>query len=193
MLIEDTVTWLKGSHSISLGGAWTQYTLWAQQLGAGAADRLRRHQRRSGAAACSRPPISPARRTTNVTAARRTSTRCSPDASAASTATRASNEATGEYEYMGTGIQRARMREGGLFLQDAWRLAPEPDRQRRPALRAAVPVLSAEQQLLDGDDGGRVRRVRRQAARRRCNLFQPGVQPRQAAEFVNFGEGTARL
>ena len=32
------------------------------------------------------------------------------------------NEATGQYEYMGTGIQRARMREGGLFLQDAWRV-----------------------------------------------------------------------
>jgi hypothetical protein len=34
------------------------------------------------------------------------------------------DEATNEYTYMGTGIQRARMREGGLFLQDSWRAKP---------------------------------------------------------------------
>ena len=34
LLIEDTVNWLKGKHSISMGGSWTQYDLWIknQQL-----------------------------------------------------------------------------------------------------------------------------------------------------------------
>ena len=34
MLIEDTLTWLRGKHSFSMGGSWTQYDLWLknQQL-----------------------------------------------------------------------------------------------------------------------------------------------------------------
>src|SRR5262249_28092627 len=28
-LIEDTVTWLKGKHSVTSGFSWTQYTIWA--------------------------------------------------------------------------------------------------------------------------------------------------------------------
>src|SRR5258708_30295654 len=30
MLVEDTLTSLKGSHSISLGGSFTQYDIWAK-------------------------------------------------------------------------------------------------------------------------------------------------------------------
>ena len=29
LLIEDTLTWLKGSHNISMGGSFTQYDIWA--------------------------------------------------------------------------------------------------------------------------------------------------------------------
>ena len=34
MLIEDTLTWLRGKHSLSMGGSWTEYDLWRkdQQL-----------------------------------------------------------------------------------------------------------------------------------------------------------------
>ena len=32
------------------------------------------------------------------------------------------NEATGEYEYLGQGIQRARQRQIGLWLADSWRM-----------------------------------------------------------------------
>ena len=34
LLIEDTLTWLRGKHSFSMGGSWTQYDLWLknQQL-----------------------------------------------------------------------------------------------------------------------------------------------------------------
>ncbi len=31
------------------------------------------------------------------------------------------NEATGEYQYVGVGLQRANMQEYDFFLQDAWR------------------------------------------------------------------------
>ena len=30
LLVEDTVTWLKGRHSVSLGGSFTQYDVWAK-------------------------------------------------------------------------------------------------------------------------------------------------------------------
>ena len=34
------------------------------------------------------------------------------------------NEATGEYEYVGVGLQRSQMQETGFFVQDSWRWRP---------------------------------------------------------------------
>ena len=41
-----------------------------------------------------------------------------------SPAMRGIDEATGEYEYMGTGRQNGRMREGGVFVQDSGAFDP---------------------------------------------------------------------
>ena len=32
LLIENTLTWLKGTHNLSMGASWTQYDLWAKKL-----------------------------------------------------------------------------------------------------------------------------------------------------------------
>ena len=69
------------------------------------------------------------------------------------------NENTGEYEYIGLGIQRSAMRETGFFLQDSWRVQAEPDDQRWAALYAAVPVHCEQQQLLHADRRGCLRPV----------------------------------
>ena len=60
-------------------------------------------------------------------------------------------------QYVPLGLSRAegRMREFNFFVADSWRVTPEPDGQRRPALRAAESVLPDQQQLHDRDGGRR--------------------------------------
>ncbi len=48
LLIEDTLTWLKGSHSLTLGGSFTQFDVWAKNSNARAA--------RSASACCTNDP-----------------------------------------------------------------------------------------------------------------------------------------
>ena len=86
------------------------------------------------------------------------------------------NEATGQYEYLGQGIQRARQRQLGFWLQDAWRLGAELHVELRRALRYDVPVRGAEQQLLHRrlDDVFGVSGV--------GNLFKPGTLTGSSAD-----------
>ena len=104
-----------------------------------------RHER-SGSRTCSTAANFPGASATNVTAAGAEPLRAPHrPRQLRSPATRGSTRATGQYEYLGIGIQRGRMREAGVFVQDSWRLSAKPHAQRRPALRRADPVLPAEQ------------------------------------------------
>ena len=191
LLIEDTLNWLKGSHSISLGGSFTQSTS-GRRTEAAAGDRFRRLDERSGQRACSRPRISPARRRPNVTAARESVCPADRARQPRSTATRASTRPPASTSTSGP----ARSEAGcARRLLPAGSVAPaaEPDGERRPALRAAEPVPSAQQQLLDRDDAD-VCGVSGVSARRRLQPVPAGhARPARHPQFVNFGKGQARL
>ncbi len=49
LLIENTLTWLKGSHNLSMGGSWTQYRARRAELGSRADDLVRSGRGRPGA------------------------------------------------------------------------------------------------------------------------------------------------
>ncbi len=127
LLIEDTLTWLKGSHNISMGGSWTEYELWmdnqtlvptinfgvvtgdpAQSLFTGAI----------GAAAF------PGAAAGNLTAAQNLYALLTGRVSVID-GNASLDENTNQYTYMGKGTQRARMREMGFFVQDSWRWKPD--------------------------------------------------------------------
>ena len=97
---------------------------------------------------------------------------------------------------MGTGSSAHGCAKTGFFVQDSWRWKPNFTVNLGLRYDAAVPVLSAEQQLLDGDDRRRLRRVWRRVGRQHrdpCNLFQPGVHAGQEAAVRQLREGHVRL
>jgi hypothetical protein len=99
------------------------------------------------------------------------------------------NEATGEYEYMGVGTQRARMREAGFFIQDSWRWTPQLTLNLglRYELQYPFYPLNSSYSTATLDD---LCGISGRNATTVCNLFQPGVMTGRHPQFINFGTGT---
>jgi carboxypeptidase family protein/TonB-dependent receptor-like protein len=185
-LLEDTLTWLRGSHSVSLGGSWTQYTLWARNsamLPSIDFDVISGDPALSMFSSANFPGAS----NSNLTAARHLYALLTGRISRINGDARL-NESTGQYDYMGTGIQRARMREAGVFLQDSWRV--RPNLSINAGLRYELqypfyPLNNSYSTATLADLCG----VSGTNPDTTCNLFQAGVQPGKHPEFVNFGKG----
>ena len=134
-VIENTMNWLKGSHSLSSGGSFTQADVWLEnqkhvptiEFGVAPATRPRR---------CSRPRTSRARR---GAADRRAGSLCGADRPRDVDHRRARIDETRTNTYLGLGMQRARMRDRVLHRRP-WRVKPNLTAQPRPALRAAAAV-----------------------------------------------------
>ncbi len=100
------------------------------------------------------------------------------------------NESTGEYEWVGVGRQSGRMREGGLFIQDSWRI--RPNLSINAGLRYDIqfpftPLNSLYSYATMADVCG----ISGVDGENRCNLFRPGQQPGTRPTFKQLGEGTA--
>src|SRR5262249_28904440 len=119
-LVEDTLNWLKGSHSLSMGGSFTQYDIWAKNstllpninfavLSNDPANSLFTAANFPGAAAA------------QLTAASNLYALLTGRVSQINADARL-DEGSGQYVYEGIGTQRGRQREMGVFAQDAWRL-----------------------------------------------------------------------
>jgi hypothetical protein len=118
----DTLNWTRGAHSLSLGGSFTQVNVWVFDqtvvpeidFGVNSSDpasSLFVPENFPGASAADR------NRAQNLYAVL-TGRVISIAANAQI------NEQTGQYAYLGERVQRGRMREWGLFAQDAWRVRP---------------------------------------------------------------------
>ena len=186
LLLEDTVTWLKGNHSITSGVAWTQNDVWLKNssmipeidFGIVNGDPAQDLFTTANFPGASSDQLDAAEGLYSMITGRVSS--ISADARL--------NENTGTYEYVGVGTQRARMREAGLYVQDSWRLRPNftVNAGLRYDLQFPFTPLNNSYSTATMADLCGISGVGPDG---RCNLFQPGFTPGKRPEFINFGEG----
>jgi hypothetical protein len=188
LVIGDTLTWLRGAHSVNLGGSVTQYDIWAKN------SMLVPQLRFSVLSADPASPLFsaanfPGASAANITAAANLYALLTGRINQIAGDARI-NEATGEYEWVGTGRQSGRMREAGVFVQDSWRV------RQNLSINAGVrydvqlpftPLNSLYSYATVADLCG----VSGSKSVNSCNLFQPGTQPGTRPTFKQLTAGTA--
>jgi hypothetical protein len=195
LLIENTLTWLKGSHNLSMGGSWTQYQLWAKNSAMVPAVDFRvvtgdpAQSLFTGAIGAAAFPGASA---ANLAAAQNIYALLTGRINSINGDARL-DEGSNEYTYMGTGTQRARMREMGFFVQDSWRWKPnftvnlglryELQYPFYPLNDSYSTATLADLCGISGVGPGT-------SLENRCNLFQPGSTGGKRPEFINFSKGT---
>ena len=131
MLIEDNLSWLRGKHSLTMGGSWTQYDLWLKNqhlvpdlsLGSTAAalpnlvtgDPALAMFNAANFPGASADHLNQAQALYAIITGRVTQLASNAGL----------DEDTQEYTFLGLRTQRARMREAGFFFQDSWRIRPD--------------------------------------------------------------------
>jgi hypothetical protein len=121
-LIENSLSWLRGNHSLTMGANFTQVDIWLKNqtlvptinfdvITGDPALAMFTATNFAGASAA------------NLTAARQLYAVLTGRVSSI-TGTARIDEATNKYLYLGEGLQRGRMREMDVFTQDNWRVKP---------------------------------------------------------------------
>jgi Carboxypeptidase regulatory-like domain/TonB dependent receptor/TonB-dependent Receptor Plug Domain len=189
LLIEDTLTWLRGSHNISMGGSFTQYDIWSLNSNMvpqvtfndivpsdPASTTMFTSANFPGA---SNPNLQAAQRLFNLLTGRIST--IVGDARL--------DDATGEYVYMGTGRQSGRLRETGIFVQDSWRLRPNLTINAGLRYDVQLPFYPLNS-LYSVADINNICGRSGAASDNSCNLFQAGVMPGVSPTFSQYTEGT---
>jgi hypothetical protein len=126
LTFDDTINWLKGTHNITAGASLSKYKVWLKNsslvptisfgiLGTDPANQV-------FTAANIQAATGVAPTNAEVTAARNLYALLTGRVT--TIAGNARLDASGTYNYMGEGVQRSKMDEWGLFLQDSWRWRP---------------------------------------------------------------------
>ncbi len=185
-LIENTLNWIKGSHSLTMGGSWTEVDLWLQNdtvVPTLQFDIVSGDPANAMFSAANFPGSSSGQRSDAGDLYAVLTGRVSAIQGNARL-----NENTDEYEYLGNGFQRARMREFGLFLADTWRW--KPNFTVNMGLRYEVqlpfyPLNNSYSTATMADICG----ISGVGPNGSCNLFQPGLLTGRSPVFNQFKKG----
>ena len=186
LLVEDTVNWLKGSHSISTGVSFTQYDIWRKDttllptinfgvLSSDPASTLFTAANFIGAS------------TTQLTAAANLYALLTGRVSSIGADARL-DEASGKYVYTGLSMQRGRQRETGVFAQDSWRVSHSVTLNlgvRYDIQQPFYPLNSLYSQANIRQVCG-ISGAKDDAS---CNLFQPGSTPGEHPTYDQYKKG----
>lgn len=180
--VENTVTWLRGGHTFSFGGAFTQADVWLK-------NQLQVPELRfdaiagSPAAAMFNAANFPGASTGSLTNARRLYAILIGSVSEVRGISRL-NEESQQYEYLGTGTQRGRLREFDIFTGDAWRMRPNLTVNYGLRYMVQLPFYPLNSSYTTGtlDDIFGVSGV--------GNLFAPGTLTGSRPTFDQYTEGS---
>ncbi len=185
--INDTVTWLKGNHSIGFGGTFTHIGLWAWDqtvvptvaFGMATGD-----------------PASAMFNGTNFPGASNTDLQNAQALYAVLTGRVQQisgngrlDEKTGKYQYLGGGVQRGQIHEYGFFAQDQWRWRKDLTINYGVRYEVQLPFVSRNNSYATNQQADICGRsgVNAQTG---CNLFQPGSMPGKIPEYQNLTKDT---
>jgi Carboxypeptidase regulatory-like domain/TonB-dependent Receptor Plug Domain len=171
---ENTLTWLKGAHSITMGGAYSQFSIWMKnsslvpQISTGMVTT-------DPALGLFTPANFPGASTANLNAARDLYAFLTGRVSQISADARL-DEGSGKYVYEGVGLQRGRLREYGGFAADQWRIKQNVTINGGVRWDVQNPFYALNSSYTFADIAN-ICGVSGVAGDDRCNLFQSGSTP----------------
>jgi carboxypeptidase family protein/TonB-dependent receptor-like protein len=194
LLIEDTLSWQRGSHSFSFGGSMTFADVWMKNqatvptvsFGVDTSDPANSMFNSTNFTGAAQTDLDRARALYAVLTGRITQIQ----------ATARIDESSGEYVYSGLGIQRGRMPDAGFFAQDSWRVKPDLTINfgLRYELQLPFHATNSSYSMATIDDvwgiSGNLPGCNPSAVTpATCNLFKSGTTPGITPKFVQLGEG----
>jgi hypothetical protein len=187
-IAENTLNWIKGSHSLQMGMGFTQADVWIQNqqhvptitFGIDAND---------AAAGMFNTTNFPGASTAQLNDARELYATLVGRLIGINGELRL-NEETDEYEYLGLGMQRAQLRDWGFFLADTWRWKPNLTLNvgLRYELQQPFRALNNSYSFATLEDVCGPSGV---APGGGCNVFQHGVMTGRRGVFQQFNKGVS--
>ncbi|HEY0876732.1 MAG TPA: TonB-dependent receptor [Vicinamibacterales bacterium] len=185
-ILENTLSWLKGNHNVQAGFAFTQAEVWLEN---------QTHVPTVNFGISSGDPADAMFNTANFPGASNTNLNAARSLYATLTGRVSSingnlrlDENTDQYVYLGLGMQRARLRDYGIFVADTWRW--KPNFTLNLGLRYQVqtpftPLNNSYSKATIADVCG----VSGIAPNGACNIFSPGEKTSHTGHFVQFPKG----
>ncbi len=194
--VSDTLSWLMGSHSLSLGGEFGQYDVWLDTYGLRSAASISFGTQTGDPAlamfVASNFPGSSATDRNNAAALYAVLTGRVTQIGA----TARIHPTTGQYVYLGDSRAEGRLRQVDLFVQDNWRARPNLSVNVgvRYALQLPFYALNSSYSTATLDDlwgvSGYVPGCDlSNPTSAACNLFRPGVMTGAKPTYQNLGKG----
>jgi hypothetical protein len=185
-IVENTLSWLKGSHNVQAGFAFTQADVWLEnQL----------HVPTITFGVNSNDPADGLFTTGNFTGASNAQLTAARELYAmltgrvdGITGELRLDESSDEYRYLGMGVQRARLRDYGFFVADTWRWKPNLTLNLGLRYELQVPFTSLNNSYSKATIAD-VCGVSGVAPNGACNIFSPGAKTDTTGQFVQFNKG----